>query len=96
MLSKKLKSVALLATVFGLVPSVYAQGTIQLSSSSSAEKPVTWVCSKLTEVVHPESPAYGEKFSTVYVADVYADGTCNVRGSVTGAPTWTGWTGLSM
>ena len=90
MLSRNLKSVVLLATAFGLVPSVYAQ------IAGPSAKPVTWVCSKLSEVVDPESPAYGEKFSTVYVADIYADGTCDVMSSVAGAPIWTGPDGVAQ
>jgi len=90
MLSRNIESVVLLATAFGLVPSVYAQN----AQPSAMNKPVTWVCPVLKEVVDPKSPANGEKLSSIFVADVYADGTCQVRVSVTGAPTRAGPSGV--
>ena len=90
MLSRNIESVVLLATAFGLVPSVYAQ----IAQPSAMNKPVTWVCPELKEVVDAKSPANGEKLSSIYVADVYADGTCQVRSSVTGAQTWAGPSGV--
>lgn len=90
MLSRNIESVVLLATAFGLVPSVYAQN----SQPSSMNKPVTWVCPVLKEVVDPKSPANGEKLSSIYVADVYADGTCQVMANIVGAPTRAGLSGV--